>query len=245
VAAGSLTVADLASLDLYVSPEHACNYLPQRQARSVFVDPGFTMDQALYGLLAAHGFRRSGPHVYRPHCEGCQACVPIRVPVAGFRPDRTQKRLYRRNADLRCSLRPAEFDPEHFALYGRYVAARHPDGGMDGGSEADYRQFLLSPWGKTSLLEIRADGQLLAVAVTDELPDALSAVYTFYDPASGDRSLGTYAILMQIEETRRRGMGWLYLGYWIAESRKMSYKGRFRPFETLDADGWRPQATPS
>jgi leucyl-tRNA---protein transferase len=92
-------MADLASLDLYVSPEHPCNYLPARQARSVFVDPKLAMDQALYGLLAAHGFRRSGPHVYRPHCESCQACVPIRVPVAGFRADRTQKRLYRRNAD--------------------------------------------------------------------------------------------------------------------------------------------------
>jgi arginine-tRNA-protein transferase len=236
-------MADLSRLDLYISPEHACNYLPQRQARSVFVDPGLVMDQALYGLLATHGFRRSGPHVYRPHCEGCQACVPIRVPVAGFKPDRTQKRLYRRNADLRCRLRAAEFDPEHFALYGRYVEARHPDSGMDGKSEADYRQFLLSPWGKTVLLEIRQDDRLLAVAVTDELPDALSAVYTFYDPALEDRSLGTYAILMQIEETRRRGMGWLYLGYWIAESRKMSYKGRFRPFETLGVDGWKPQAS--
>jgi arginine-tRNA-protein transferase len=150
-------MADLSRLDLYISPEHACNYLPQRQARSVFVDPGLVMDQALYGLLATHGFRRSGPHVYRPHCEGCQACVPIRVPVAGFKPDRTQKRLYRRNADLRRRLRAAEFDPEHFALYGRYVEARHPDSGMDGKSEADYRQFLLSPWGKTVLLEIRQD----------------------------------------------------------------------------------------
>jgi arginine-tRNA-protein transferase len=233
-----LSVADPNSLDLYISPEHPCNYLPQRQARSVFVDPRLAMDQALYGLLASHGFRRSGPHVYRPHCEGCQACVPIRVAVAGFKPDRSQKRLYRRNGDLRCAPREPEFDPEHFALYGRYVAARHPDGGMDGGSEADYRQFLLSPWGKTTLLELRFDDRLLAVAVTDELPDALSAVYTFYDPALAERSLGTYAILMQIEEARRRHMAWLYLGYWIAESRKMSYKGRFRPFETLGADGW-------
>jgi len=238
-------MADANSLDLYISPERPCNYLPQRQARSVFVDSGLPMDQALYGLLASHGFRRSGPHVYRPHCENCQACVPIRVAVAGFKPDRTQKRLYRRNSDLHCTPREAEFDPEHFALYGRYVAARHPDGGMDGSSEGDYRQFLLSPWGKTTLLEVRSAGRLLAVAVTDELPDALSAVYTFYDPALADRSLGTYAILMQIEEARRRRMTWLYLGYWIAESRKMSYKGRFRPFETLGPDGWKPQSAAS
>ncbi|HEY3858421.1 MAG TPA: arginyltransferase [Gammaproteobacteria bacterium] len=235
-------MADTNNLDLYISPEHTCNYLPERQARTVFVDPRLSMDQSLYGVLATHGFRRSGPYVYRPHCEGCQACVPIRVPISGFKPDRGQKRVLKRNCDLGCTERPAEFDPEHFALYGRYVAARHPGSGMASGEEADYRQFLLSPWGKTCLIELRLDGRLVAVAVTDELPDALSAVYTFYDPTLPERSLGTYAILMQIEQARRRHLAWVYLGYWIAESRKMSYKHRFRPFETLGADGWQAGA---
>ncbi|HEX2667882.1 MAG TPA: arginyltransferase [Gammaproteobacteria bacterium] len=231
---------DTARLDLMITPEHPCNYLPDRTARTVFVDPRVSMDQALYTELAQHGFRRSGPHVYRPHCGECRACVPLRVPVQAFQPDRTQKRVYRRNSDLRLSLRPAEFDPEHFRLYSRYLAARHPEGGMDGDSEADYRQFLLSPWGRTTLMEMRLNGILVAVAVTDELKDAFSAVYTFYDPALRERSLGTHAVLMQIDEARRRGLEWLYLGYWIEASRKMSYKTRFYPFETLGADGWLP-----
>jgi len=240
--AEGLSMADTADLDLYITPEHPCHYLPERQARTVFVDPALAMDEPLYTLLATHGFRRSGPHVYRPHCEGCQACVPLRVPVRGFKPNRTQKRVMKRDADLRTRLLPAEFDPEHFALYGRYLAARHAGGGMDGESPDDYRQFLLSPWGKTSLLEMRLDGRLMGVAVTDELGDALSAVYTFYDPDVEERSLGTYAVLMQIDEARRRGLSWVYLGYWIAESRKMSYKAQFRPFETLGTDGWQAKS---
>lgn len=225
-------------LELFITPEHPCNYLPDRQARTVFVDPARAMNQGLYTMLAAHGFRRSGPHVYRPHCGACRACVPLRVAVDGFKPNRTQKRVYKRNYDVRVKPVEAAYEQEHFELFARYVSARHPGGGMDGSGEAEYRQFLLSPWGRTTLLEMRVDGRLAAVAVTDELTDALSAVYTFYDPALTDRSLGTYAVLMQIDEARRRGLGWLYLGYWIAESPKMSYKERFRPFETLGADGW-------
>ena len=229
---------DTASLDLYISPEHPCNYLPDRLARTVFVDPRLAMDQELYGVLASNGFRRSGPHVYRPHCGECHACVPLRVAVQDFKPGRGQKRISRRNLDLNLQQRTAEFDAEHFTLYARYLAARHPEGGMDGGSEADYRQFLLSPWGRTLLLELRLGSRLAAVAVTDVLKDSFSAVYTFYDPELAGRSLGTYAILAQIDEARRRGLRWLYLGYWIAESRKMSYKDRFRPFQTLREDGW-------
>jgi arginine-tRNA-protein transferase len=225
-------------LELLISTEHPCNYLPDRIARTVFMDPQAPMDMDLYGLLAAHGFRRSGPNVYRPHCDGCRACVPLRVPVREFRPDRSQKRIARRNSDLRLSVLPAAFHAEHFALYSRYLAARHPGAGMDGYGEVEYSQFLMSPWGSTSLMELRLGTELVAVAVTDQLPEAFSAVYTFFEPGMEERSLGTYAILAQIEEARRRGLDWLYLGYWIAESRKMAYKERFRPHETLDAEGW-------
>ena len=233
-------MADTANLDLYITPGHPCHYLEGKQARTVFVDPARSMDQSLYTLLATHGFRRSGPHVYKPHCDACKACVPLRVPVRGFRPNRTQKRVIKRNADVRTRLLAADFDSEHFDLYGRYLAVRHAGGGMDGESPEDYRQFLLSPWGETTLLEFRLDSRLIGVAVTDELADSLSAVYTFYDPQLDERSLGIFAVLMQIEEARRRGLSWVYLGYWIAESRKMSYKAQFRPFETLAADGWQP-----
>ena len=227
-------------LELLISGEHPCNYLPGRTARTVFMDPQADMDDKLYSLLLAHGFRRSGPHVYRPHCDGCHACVPLRVPVKDFQPDKGQKRVWRRNRDLTLKVLPARFEPEHFRLYSRYLEVRHPGGGMDGAGEAEYNQFLMNSWGRSCMLEFRRGADLVAVAVTDELRDALSAVYTFYDPDMGERSLGTYAILAQIEEARRRGLEWLYLGYWIAASRKMAYKERFRPHETLGAGGWEP-----
>lgn len=227
-------------LDLLISGEHPCNYLAGRVARTVFMDPQADMDERLYCLLLAHGFRRSGAHVYRPHCESCRACVPLRVPVRDFESDKGQKRVWRRNRDLTLKVLPARFEPEHFRLYSRYLESRHPGGGMDGSGEAEYNQFLMSTWGRTSMLEFRRGTELAAVAVTDVLPDALSAVYTFYDPGLAGRSLGTYAILSQIEEARRGGLTWLYLGYWIAESRKMAYKERFRPHETLGVDGWEP-----
>ena len=226
------------SLELLISAQHPCNYLPDRLARTVFMDPQAEMDPRLYGLLASHGFRRSGPHVYRPHCDGCRACVPLRIPVREFQRDKGQKRVARMNRDLDLRILPAAFDAEHFRLYTRYLAARHPGGGMDGQSEAEYRQFVLCTWGKTCLFELRHQERLVAVAVTDAMPNAFSAVYTFYEPELERRSLGTYAILSQIAEARLRGLEWLYLGYWIAQSRKMSYKARFHPHQVLDEAGW-------
>ena len=226
------------SLELLISAQHPCNYLPDRLARTVFMDPQAEMEPRLYGLLASHGFRRSGPHVYRPHCDGCRACVPLRIPVREFQPDKGQRRIARMNRDLDLRILPAAFDAEHFRLYTRYLAARHPGGGMDSQGEAEYRQFVLCSWGKTCLLEFRHQERLVAVAVTDAMPNAFSAVYTFYEPELERRSLGTYAILSQIVEARRRGLEWLYLGYWIAESRKMSYKARFHPHQVLGEAGW-------
>lgn len=226
------------TLDLYITPEHTCGYLPERMARTVFVDPDVAMDSALYSLLASHGFRRNGPNVYKPHCEQCQACVPLRVPVTAFRPDRGQQRVWKRNQDLTVTVLPAESRPEHYALYKRYLASRHPGGTMDASSEVEYAHFLTCPWGRSHIVEMRAASVLVAVALMDELDQALSAVYTFYEPDLPRRSLGTFAVLWQIAEARRRGFKWLYLGYWIASSRKMAYKERFRPHETLGADGW-------
>lgn len=229
-------------LDLYITPEHPCGYISGRMARTVFVDPDLAMDNRLYTLLATHGFRRNGPNVYKPHCENCRACVPLRIPVAEFRPGRGQLRVWKRNQDIHVSVLPAVSQPEHFALYKRYLEARHPGGGMDGSSEPDYAHFLMNPWGRTRMLAMHAGKDLVAVAVMDELDDALSAVYTFYEPAMARRSLGTFAILWEIEEARCRGLNWLYLGYWIADSRKMAYKDRFRPFERLGATGWERHA---
>lgn len=233
---------DSERLDLYITPEHPCGYISGRMARTVFVDPDLAMDSRLYTLLATHGFRRNGPHVYRPHCEGCRACVPLRIPVAEFRPDRGQTRVWKRNQDLRVDLQIASNQPEHFALYKRYLKARHAGGGMDTSGEPEYVHFLMNSWGRTWMAAMHLGEQLVGVAVMDELDDGLSAVYTFFEPELAQRSLGTFAILWQIEEARRRGLRWLYLGYWIAQSRKMAYKERFRPHERLGADGWQRHA---
>lgn len=227
---------------LYLSAEHPCAYLPERTARLAFVDPDAGMDASTYGWYAEHGFRRSGTSVYRPYCSRCQACVPVRIPVADFVPDRGQRRIWNRNGDLSVQVVATDFSAEHYALYKRYLAARHPGSSMEEANESDYHQFLLSSWGRTRLMEMRAAGVLVAVAVVDELPQAWSAVYTFFEPELAKRSLGTYAVLRQIDAVRRLDLRWLYLGYWIAASRKMAYKDRFRPYEQLGVNGWQRNA---
>lgn len=233
-------------LALYLTAEHPCSYLKPRQARTLFVDPLARIDPATYQSLVDQGFRRSGAHVYRPACRGCTRCVPVRIPVDAFEPDRSQRRNRSRNG-LELSLREvdAAFDPRHFALYLRYLASRHPDGSMaDDTSVESYRRFLVDPWGgETRFLELRLrDGRgdrLAGVAVTDVLPRGLSAVYTFFDPALSDRGPGIFAVLAQIEAARQLDLSYLYLGYWIGESRKMAYKERYRPIECWDGRAWR------
>jgi leucyl-tRNA---protein transferase len=229
-------------LALYLTGEHACSYLPDRRARTLFVDPTARIDSATYQVLVDQGFRRSGAHIYRPACRGCTACVPVRIPVASFVPNRSQRRNWRRNStDLDLIDTPAAFKSSHFALYRRYLKERHPEGSMaDDASEESYRRFLVERWGgATRFIEIRLDQQLVGVAVTDVLDRGLSAVYTFFDPAISDRSPGTFAILAQIEAARRIGVPYLYLGYWLRDSPKMQYKDRFRPIEAWDGQGWR------
>lgn len=222
---------------LLLSPEHPCAYLPEQTARTLFIDPRAVARPA-YAELLAQGFRRNGAFLYRPHCRDCQACVPLRIPVHEFCPDRNQRRVWNRNRDLDVRLRAAQFQDEHFALYRRYQRWKHPGGGMDQASPDDYASFLLMQPGDTLLAEMRLGRQLLAVAVMDVSGDSMSAVYTFYTPDIPQRSLGTYAILWEIAEARRRRLAWLYLGYWIAASRKMAYKERFLPHERLTDNRW-------
>lgn len=223
---------------LFATPAHECSYLPGKDATTLFVDPEFPKDAGIYTLLSRSGFRRSGEHVYRPNCADCAACVPVRLPVARFRPRRSQRRTARDNRDIRVVARESEFCEEHFLLYSRYLGARHANGGMDNPTRKQYREFLLSSWASTVLYEFRLAGHLLAVAVADHLADGLSAVYTFFDPEFSNRGIGTYSILWQIDETRRLGLEWLYLGYWIAESPKMLYKQEFQPQERFIDGHW-------
>jgi arginine-tRNA-protein transferase len=227
------------TVTLYRSATHPCPYLPAETAASAFVDPALELSPPLYGRLLEHGFRRSGVHVYRPACPGCSACRAVRIPVNDFRPRRSQRRAWRASAaGLALVPRPGEFVGEHYALYARYLAARHPDGGMAGGDAADYRRFAFADWCDTLCVELRLDDRLLAVAVTDRMPDALSAVYTFFDPDESGRSPGVLAILAQIELARRWGLTHLYLGYWIGACPKMAYKGEYRPLEGFGGEGW-------
>lgn len=224
---------------LYLSTEHPCGYLPGRGARNAYLDPDFPLAPERYTWLLAQGFRRSGAHVYRPHCQNCRSCIAARVPVQNFSPNRAQRRCLARNRDL--SLHVAgQLGDEHFALYNRYLNARHPSGGMEAGNREAFHSFLECGWGEVQFWEFRGPDRLLALAVVDRMPQALSAVYTFFEPAEEARSLGTLAVLKQIEEARARHLAYVYLGYWVPGSRKMDYKKTFQPLELLTPQGWRP-----
>lgn len=233
-------MAEAAAMRLFHTAGHPCGYWPDRTARDLVLDPGDPRLPDAYARALAWGFRRSGDLVYRPHCHGCRACIPVRIPVDAFRPDRSQRRCLARNADVQARILPAGEDGERFELYRRYLVNRHPGGGMDDHGKAEFAQFLVGSWSHGRFLELRAGGRLLAVAVTDLVDDALSAVYTFYDPSETARGLGTLAILQQVEWARREGRRHLYLGYWIPGHAKMDYKRRYQPLEQFDGRGWRP-----
>jgi arginyl-tRNA--protein-N-Asp/Glu arginylyltransferase len=224
---------------LLLGTEHACSYLDGRLARSVFVDPQLSLDPARYGTLLDLGFRRSGGYVYRPACSHCQQCRPARLPVAEFAPGRGQRRCARANADLRVTVEGA-LTEEHYALYRRYLLARHPGGGMDADDREAFHAFLSSAWGSSEIIAARdPGGRLLAGGVVDRVPHGLSAVYTWFEPGEHRRGLGTWMVLAEIERARALALPYLYLGYWVPGSPTMDYKRRFRPLEVLGPEGWR------
>lgn len=236
-------------LQLFKTNLHPCGYWPDRWASDLVMDPNDPRLGAIYPQTLAWGFRRSGNLLYRPHCEHCNACVPVRVNVNAFVPNRSQRRCLARNATLVTRIVPAERNAEQLSLYRRYLHQRHPDGGMDGHGAIEFDQFLIGPWGYGRFMEIRepatndTPGQLLAVAVTDLTHQALSAVYTFYEPNAAARGLGTLAILHQIHWAQREQRPYLYLGYWIKDHFKMDYKRRFQKLEIYDGYRWRPFST--
>jgi leucyl-tRNA---protein transferase len=234
---------DLNDLRLFHTADHACGYWPDRQARDLVLDPNDPRLARAFPLALSWGFRRSGDLIYRPHCRECNACVAVRIAVDRFVPNRNQRRCLARNRDLHERIVPARREDAHFALYRRYLGARHPGGGMSEHDADEFDRFLIGSWGDTRFLELHGDADdegrtLRAVAVTDASGDALSAVYTFFEPEESGRGLGTYAILRQIDWARRAGLRHLYLGYWIDGHPKMDYKRRFQALERFDGQHW-------
>ncbi len=228
----------LQRLQFYATTPYPCGYLEDLQAQSLIAAPQHLVDGQVYSDLIRMGFRRSGKYAYRPHCPNCQACVPVRIPVAALGPSRSQRRAWNQHFNLSVSIKELAYSDECFELYRAYQKSRHPDGGMDQDGVEQYRNFLMQTNVDTLMVEFREGDILRMVSVVDCVQDGLSAVYTFFDCTEPGASYGTFNVLWLSEWCRQLQLPYLYLGYWIAESRKMAYKKNFSPLEGLQDGIW-------
>lgn len=229
-------------MNLFFSTELApCPYLERNQERRLVLQLNARSADEQQDRLVLAGFRRSQTYAYRPTCPGCQACVPVRIPVQRFDFTRGWRRILRRNADLVVQERRPKATDEQFALFRRYLAGRHAEGGMASMGWDEYRSMVEDCPATTCIVEWRrADRSLIGLSITDQVKSGLSGVYKFFDPEEGRRSLGTQVILWHVQRALELDLAYVYLGYWIAESPKMEYKARFKPLERLAPGGWVP-----
>lgn len=232
----------LQKLQFYVTTGYSCGYLPGKMAQSLIAAPQHLINAEVYSSLIDQGFRRSGKFAYRPHCENCQECVSVRIPVDEFSPSRSQKRAFKRHQHLTASIVPVDFYEEHYALYTAYQQARHQDETRPGADEENsieqYRNFLCQSNVESVLVEFRDQQALKMVSVIDIVHNGISAVYTFYDTTDASNSFGTFNIMWQAAWAKSLRLPYLYLGYWIKDSPKMAYKQKFRPLEKLIQNKW-------
>lgn len=233
----------LQKLQFYVTTPYACGYLPNQLAQSLIASPQSLVNAQVYSGLIQQGFRRSGKFAYRPHCEHCHACMPVRLVLDRFSPSRSQQRASKQHQDLSVRILPLDFYDAHFSLYAQYQQLRHRDETAGMTPESDeaeqYRQFLCLSNVESLMIEFAdTQGHIKIVSVIDVVQDGISAVYTFYDATDTKNSYGTHAIMWLAEWTKTLGLPYLYLGYWIANSQKMAYKQRFKPQEQLIDGEW-------
>lgn len=226
------------SIPLFLDDSHPCSYLEKRNAQFAYVHPEFELSTDIYSALIEQGFRRSGNHTYQPQCADCTACISTKLAVQDFQPSRQQRRVLKKNTDVQVNIKPASFDEQHFELYQNYLSSRHADGVMENSSKDDYMSFFGSNWCVTYFVEFMIADELAGVAVIDQLNNALSAVYTFFDAKFSARSLGVYAVLWQIEHAKSLQLENLYLGYWVKDCQKMSYKTKYQPLQGLIEQQW-------
>ena len=225
-------------LPIFITDTHPCSYLEGETARTAFVDPTIQITPQIASALNSKGFRRSGRYLYRTNCEQCNACMPLRVPVEAFSPNRSQRRNQRTNSDL--SVRLLEtFDAEiYYPIYERYINSRHRDGDMYPPDRAQFDSFIGQMHSFSRLAEFSLDGQAVMLALFDELTDGLSAIYTFFEPGLENRGLGVYSILWQLSLAKRLQLDFVYLGFWIQDCLKMNYKTQYRPCQLFVDDQW-------
>jgi len=227
----------LHKIQFYVTAPYTCSYLSNQLAQSIIATPQHLVDGHQYSGLIQQGFRRSGKFVYRPHCENCNACIPVRLPVTDFQTSRSQKRAYKQHQHLEAIVSTLSFDEAYFALYKAYQIARHEGNAQEETAE-QYRNFLVQSNVDSLLISFTLNGVLKIVSVVDIVEDGVSAVYTFYDTADTKASYGTYSIMWLIDWCKQLKLPYLYLGYWIKNSQKMAYKENFGPQEALIDGEW-------